>query len=77
MYIAVIGFTTGSRTFKAGDKVPKNLPYNSIRLKRGLIKEAKVIEPTETKVIKDELLHSDNNKRKSKNSAKSKKQSNK
>ena len=73
MYIAVIGFTTGSQTFKAGDKVPKNLIYNADRLKRGLIREAKIVEPNETKVVKDELLHSDNNERKSKNSAKSKK----
>jgi hypothetical protein len=74
MYIAVMGFTTGSQTFKAGDKVPKNLIYNADRLKRGLIKEAKVIEANETKVIKNDSLHSDNNERKSKNSGKSKKQ---
>lgn len=69
-----MGFTTGSQTFKAGDKVPKNLIYNADRLKRGLIKEAKVIEANETKVIKNDSLHSDNNERKSKNSGKSKKQ---
>lgn len=73
MYIAVIGFTCGSHTFKSGDKVPKNLPYNPDRLKRGLIKEVKIVEPTEKKVIKNELSHSVNDKRKSKNSTKSKK----
>lgn len=72
MYIAVIAFTCGSHTFKSGDKVPKDLPFNPDRLKRELIKEVKVIEPNETKVVKDEL-HSNNDKRKSKNSAKSKK----
>jgi hypothetical protein len=66
MYIAVIGFTTGSQNFRVGDKVPKNLVYNADRLKRGLIKEVKVIEPNETKVIKNEFLHSDDNERKSK-----------
>tara|TARA_R110000850_G_scaffold147427_2_gene269652 strand:+ start:714 stop:941 length:228 start_codon:yes stop_codon:yes gene_type:complete len=75
MYIAVIAFTCGSHTFKSGDKVPKDLPFNPDRLKRGLIKEVKVIKPNEIKVVKDELLHSDsdNNKRKPKISAKSKK----
>ena len=76
MYIAVIGFHCGSQSFKTGDKVPKNLPYNADRLARGLIKEVKVVKPKETKVVKNELLHSANNKRKPKNSAKPKKQSN-
>ncbi len=76
MYIAVIGFTTGNQSFKTGDEVPKDLPFNPDRLSRGLIKEVKIVKPQETKASKDESkLQS--NKRKSKNKTKRVKQSDK
>ena len=74
MLIANIGFTCGSHSFKAGDEVPKNLPHNADRIKRGLVREVKVVKPKETKVVKNEPTDS---KRKSKNTTKRSKQSNK
>jgi hypothetical protein len=45
-YIANIHF--GS--YRIGDEVPYDLPNNDERLKRGLIREVKTINPTEKKV---------------------------
>ena len=64
MYKAVFGFTTGSVTFRAGDTVPDALPYNAARLKRGLIKEVKIIAVDEVKEAKNNV-----SKRKSKYTA--------
>ena len=77
MYVAVIGFTCGTHSFKSGEPVPKDLPHNPDRLTRGLIKEVKVVKPKETKVVKNEPTSSTIDKRKSKNSAKRNKQSDK
>ena len=49
MYIANIHFGD----YRKGDEVPKNLPNNDERLARGLIREVKVINPTEEKVAKN------------------------
>ena len=77
MYIAVISFVTGGYSFKSGDEVPKDLPHNPDRLKRGLIKEVKVVKPQEIKAIKDEFKPQSDNKRKPKNKTKRNKQPNK
>ena len=77
MYIALIGFVTGANKFKAGDEVPKDLPFNPERLSRGLIKEVKIIKPQETKVINDASKLQSGNKRKPKNKTKRVKQSDK
>ena len=61
MYIANINFGI----YCAGDEVPEDLPFNSDRLSRGLIREVKVINPIETKA------NSNVSKRKPKNKAKS------
>jgi hypothetical protein len=63
MYIANIHFGD----YRAGDEVPEDLPHNSDRLKRGLIREVKVVNPVETKAKKNV------NKRKPKNATKSNK----
>ena len=49
MYIANQHFGT----YRKGDEVPRNLPNNDERLKRGLIREVKTIKPTEQKVAKN------------------------
>ena len=49
--------------YRKGDEVPEDLPNNSDRLERGLIREVKVVKPEETKAAK-------NVKRKSKSKAK-------
>ena len=49
MYIANMNFGD----YRKGDEVPKNLPNNDERLARGLIREVKVINPTEEKVVKN------------------------
>lgn len=59
MYIANINFGK----YRVGDEVPKDLPHNKDRLKRGLIREVKVVKPVEAKAVK-------NDKRKSKSKAK-------
>ena len=64
MYKAVIPFSSGENTYKAGQEVPENLPYNDKRLAKGLIIEVKVVKPSEIK---------DDSQRKSKNKAKSSK----
>ena len=58
MYIANINFGK----YRVGDEVPDDLPHNNERLTRGLIREAKIVTPTETK--------SNVSKRKSKNKTK-------
>ena len=65
MYIANINFGK----YRAGDEVPEDLPHNHDRLKRGLIREVKVINPVEKKA--------DVSKRKPANKTKQRKQSNK
>ena len=45
MYIANINFGK----YRVGDEVPIDLPHNEDRLRRNLIREVKVINPTETK----------------------------
>ena len=59
MYIANINFGN----FKVGQEVPEDLPHNADRLKRGLIREVKVVKPEESKATK-------NVKRKSKSKSK-------
>ena len=49
MYIANMHF--GS--YRKGDDVPMDLPNNDERLKRGLIREVKIINPVETKAVKN------------------------
>jgi hypothetical protein len=49
MYVASMNFGK----YRAGDDVPMDLPHNDERLKRGLIREVKVINPVETKVTKN------------------------
>lgn len=49
MYIASMNFGK----YKVGQEVPADLPHNDQRLKRGLIREVKVVQPEETKVIKN------------------------
>ena len=48
MYIANMHFGN----YRKGDNVPIDLPNNDERLKRGLIREVKIINPVETKVVK-------------------------
>ena len=45
MYIANMHFGK----YRIGDEVPMNLPNNDERLKRGLIREIKVVAPIELK----------------------------
>jgi hypothetical protein len=59
MYIANMNFGN----YRTGDEVPADLPNNDQRLKRGLIREVKVVQPEETKATK-------NVKRKSKSKSK-------
>ena len=59
MYIACMNFGK----YKIGQEVPEDLPHNDQRLKRGLIREVKVVQPEETKATK-------NVKRKSKSKSK-------
>ena len=49
MYIANIHFGK----YRAGDEVPEDLPHNDQRLKKGLIREVKVINPEEPKAKKN------------------------
>jgi hypothetical protein len=49
MFIANVHFGK----YRAGDEVPFHLPNNDERLKRNLIREVKVINPTESKADKD------------------------
>ena len=49
MYIANMHFGN----YRKGDEVPIDLPNNHERLKRGLIREVKIINPVETKAIKN------------------------
>jgi len=39
--------------YRKGDKVPIDLPNNDERLKRGLIREVKIITPVEKKAVKN------------------------
>jgi len=64
MYIANTTFACGSQTYRPGEEVPYDLPNNDERLKRNLIREAKVINPIEQKAVKNVA-------RKSKNKTKS------
>ena len=50
MYIANMHFGK----YRIGDEVPMNLPNNDERLKRGLIREIKVVAPIE---LKTETYH--------------------
>lgn len=56
MYIANMNFGK----YRVGDDVPVDLPDNDKRLARGLIREVKVINPEETKVIKNVTRKSEN-----------------
>ena len=47
MYIASMNFGK----YKKGDEVPADLPNNDQRLKRGLIREIKVVKPEEVKDV--------------------------
>lgn len=49
MYIASMNFVK----YRIGDEVPEDLPNNDDRLNRGLIREVKVINPVETKAVKN------------------------
>ena len=49
MFIANTTFACGSQTYRTGDNVPYDLPNNDERLKRGLIREIKTVNPTEVK----------------------------
>ena len=46
MYIATLNFSFGSSFYRAGDEVPDPTPH---MIDVGLVKEAKVEKPTETK----------------------------
>ena len=49
MYIASMNFGN----YRIGQEVPEDLPHNDQRLKRGLIREVKVVQPEETKATKN------------------------